>query len=317
MIDSCPISTLNEFHSSEEQIIEKFTHNQNGVKQDDMLRKGVQKRNGALNKHSFSRPTEEVIKNSMAVRTRAEGEDFSKKDHHVKSNCDYFGADPHTTDYSIESLLHKIRNLENEKSYLLKFLENKKNVELEYKKALETQAAFVNSENKKSQFYENEWLHMKSLEYSFINSGKEPLRHALELFYGDSNLYEKLGNLTSTQEIFIANLVEDHKNLIQERNTISRKYQEAVDANFQLYQQNEMLKAQNINLMEKNKDTINEQLENKLNALNDTLICVQKENIRLQETVEQYVRLMKNINKCAEVNSIKDEVDKFKNYLLI
>lgn len=39
---------------------------------------------------------------------------------------------------------------------------------------------------------------------------------------------QKLGRLTSTQEIFIANLIEDHKNLALERNSISRKYQEAV-----------------------------------------------------------------------------------------
>ncbi|EWC78984.1 hypothetical protein C923_00316 [Plasmodium falciparum UGT5.1] len=100
---------------------------------------------------------------------------------------------------------------------------------------------------------------MKSLEYSLINSGKEPLRQSLEMLYDDSNI-NKLGGLTRNQEMFIIKLIEDHKNLNKERSIISKKYNEAVDANFQLYQQNEMLKAQNISLLEKNKDLVNEEL---------------------------------------------------------
>ncbi|EDL43172.1 hypothetical protein PVIIG_03505 [Plasmodium vivax India VII] len=225
--------------------------------------------------------------------------------------------DPRGTDYPIESLLRKIRNLENEKKFLLKSLENKKNVELEYRKALETQAAFISAENKKSRFYENEWLNMKSQEHSFMTSGRAPLRQTLELFYEDDGLYKKLGRLTSTQETFIANLIEDHTNLARERNSLSRKYQEAVDANFQLYQQNEMLKAQNVNLVERNKDVIDQQMEKKLIALNASLIHVQKENIQLRETVEQYKQLIDNIDNSPEVNSIKEELDKFKKCLLM
>ncbi|ETW52046.1 hypothetical protein PFUGPA_05947, partial [Plasmodium falciparum Palo Alto/Uganda] len=87
------------------------------------------------------------------------------------------------------------------------------------------------------------------------------------------NMYiYKLGGLTRNQEMFIIKLIEDHKNLNKERSIISKKYNEAVDANFQLYQQNEMLKAQNISLLEKNKDLVNEELDKKLNALNSSLI---------------------------------------------
>ncbi|KNG78344.1 hypothetical protein PFMG_04576 [Plasmodium falciparum IGH-CR14] len=252
----------------------------------------------------------------------------------MKEKCNHIDRDTITKEISIERLLHKIRNLENEKKFLLRFLENKKNIELEYKKALETQAAYVNSENKKSQFYENEWLNMKSLEYSLINSGKEPLRQSLEMLYDDSNInvlqkkkknsneyhnmyIYKLGGLTRNQEMFIIKLIEDHKNLNKERSIISKKYNEAVDANFQLYQQNEMLKAQNISLLEKNKDLVNEELDKKLNALNSSLIYVQKENIQLQDVLDQYSKLIKNIKDCPDMKAVNDELNKFANYLSI
>ncbi|GAB64953.1 hypothetical protein PCYB_041550 [Plasmodium cynomolgi strain B] len=321
MIDSCPSSALNEFRLSEEQIIENFTRNRNGSKQDaPQLLCAPKRDDDPLNEYPYPRPPDEVEKRRMPVL--APGRGLPPADR-VTLNCNNFD-DPRGTDYPVESLLRKIRNLENEKKYLLKSLENKKNVELEYRKALETQAAFVSAENKKSQFYENEWLHMKSQEHSFMTSGRAPLRQTLELFYEDDDLYKKLGSLTSTQEIFIANLIEDHKDLARERNSISRKYQEAVDANFQLYQQNEMLKAQNINLVERNKDAIDHQMEKNLVALNTSLIHVQKENIQLKETVDQYTQLIENIEKCSEVNtekslvnSIKEELNKFKKYLQI
>ncbi|EAA18604.1 hypothetical protein [Plasmodium yoelii yoelii] len=96
----------------------------------------------------------------------------------------------------------------------------------------------------------------------FRNSGKEPLRQTLKQFYKDPNIYE--------------------------------------NANFQLYQQNEMLKVQNFNFIEKNKDLINEELEKKLTSLNSSLIDVQKENIYLKELVDQYSKLIKNIENCSE-----------------
>ncbi|ANQ06340.1 Uncharacterized protein PCOAH_00009340 [Plasmodium coatneyi] len=313
MIDSCPSSALNEFRLSEEQIIENFTRNRNGSKQDaPQLLCAPKRDDDPLNEYPHLRSPDEVEKRRMPVLAPGRVLPPADRVTHNSSNFD----DARGMDYPIESLLRKIRNLENEKKYLLKSLENKQNVELEYRKALETQAAFVSAENKKSQFYENEWLHMKSKEHSFMTSGRSPLRQTLELFYEDDDLYKKLGRLTSTQETFIANLIEDHKNLAQERNSISRKYQEAVDANFQLYQQNEMLKAQNINLVERNKDAIDQQMEEKLVALNASLIHVQKENIQLRETVDQYTQLIENIEKCPEVNSIKEELNKFKKYLL-
>ncbi|KJP85288.1 hypothetical protein AK88_05070 [Plasmodium fragile] len=309
MIYSCLSNALNEFRLSEEQIIENFTRNQNGSKQDEPQLVCAPKRDDdPLNEYPHSHLPEEVEKLRMPVC--APGRGLPPADR-VTLNCNNFD-DPLNTDYPVESLLRKIRNLENEKKYLLKSLENKKNVELEYRKALETQAAFVSAENKKSHFYENEWLHMKSKEHSFMTSGRAPLRQTLELFYEDDDLYKKLGSLTSTQQIFVANLIEDHKNLARERNSISKKYQEAVDANFQLYQQNEMLKAQNINLVERNKDAIDHQMEEKLVALNASLIHVQKENIQLRERVDQYTQLMEDIEKCSEVNSIKEELNKFK-----
>ncbi|CAA9986701.1 conserved Plasmodium protein, unknown function [Plasmodium knowlesi strain H] len=313
MIYSFPSSALNEFRLSEEQIIENFTRNQNGSKQDTPQLVCAPKRDDdPLNEYLHQRPPNEVERRRMPVL--APGRDLAPTDH-ITLNCNNFD-NARVTDYPIEILLRKIKNLENEKKYLLKSLENKQNVELEYRKALETQAAFVSAENKKSQFYENEWLHMKSQEHSFMTSGKSPMRKTLELFYEDDGLYKKLGRLTSTQEIFIANLIEDHKNLALERNSISRKYQEAVDANFQLYQQNEMLKAQNINLVERNKDAIDHQMEEKLVALNASLIHVQKENIQLREKLDQYTQLIENIEKCYEVNSIKEELTEFKKYLL-
>ncbi|CRG98703.1 conserved Plasmodium protein, unknown function [Plasmodium relictum] len=299
MIESFNIHDLNKFRFSlsEERIIENFTSNKN----DNFL-------------NSISHLPEDT-KNS--IPNHLNGEDISLRDNIKDKNNNIEKKDNNIKNYSIEDLLYKVRNLENEKKYLLKFLEDKKNKELEYMKALETQAAIVNSENKKSKYYENEWLNMKSLEYSLINSGKAPLRQTLELFYEEPNLNEKLGSLTRTQEIFIANLIEDHKNLIKERSTISKKYHEAVDANFQLYQQNEMLKAQNLSLLEKNKDIIDEEIETKLKALNSSLIYVQKENIELKEILDQYSKLIANIKKCSEMNDIMKELDKFKNYLLI
>eukprot|EP00366_Plasmodium_knowlesi_P000389 XP_002257886.1 hypothetical protein, conserved in Plasmodium species [Plasmodium knowlesi strain H] len=303
MIYSFPSSALNEFRLSEEQIIENFTRNQNGSKQDTPQLVCAPKRDDdPLNEYLHQRPPNEVERRRMPVL--APGRDLAPTDHIT------LNYNARVTDYPIEILLRKIKNLENEKKYLLKSLENKQNVELEYRKALETQAAFVSAENKKSQFYENEWLHMKSQEHSFMTSGKSPMRKTLELFYEDDGLYKKLGRLTSTQEIFIANLIEDHKNLALERNSISRKYQEAVDANFQLYQQNEMLKAQNINLVERNKDAIDHQMEEKLVALNASLIHVQKENIQLRDTPHSFSLLP------HQVNSIKEELTEFKKYLL-
>ncbi|EUD66765.1 hypothetical protein C922_02750 [Plasmodium inui San Antonio 1] len=314
MIESFPSSALNEFRLSEEQIIEDFTRNRNGSKQDaPQLVCATKRDDDPLNEYPHRRSPDEVEKRRIPVL--APGRGLSSADRLTLKGNNF--DDPRRTDYPVESLLRKIRNLENEKKYLLKSLENKKNVELEYRKALETQAAFVSAENRKSQFYENEWLHMKSQEHSFMTSGKAPLRQTLELFYEDDDLYKKLGSLTRTQEIFIATLIEDHQNLARERNSISKKYQEAVDANFQLYQQNEMLKAQNINLVERNKDAISDQMEKNLVALNASLIHVQKENTQLRETVEQYTQLIEKIEKCPEVNSIKEELNKFKKYLLI
>ncbi|CRG94350.1 conserved Plasmodium protein, unknown function [Plasmodium gallinaceum] len=301
MIDSFQINDLNKFRFSlsEEKIIENFTGNKN---------------NEFLNDSSIPHILKETKNN---IPNNLNDEYISFQDNLKDKYNDHGENDNRIKNYSIEILLHKIRNLENEKQYLLKFLEDKKNKELEYLKALETQAALVNSENKKSEYYENEWLNMKSLEYSLVNSGKASLRQTLELFYEEPNLYEKLGSLTKIQEIFITNLIEDHKNLIKERSTISKKYHEAVDANFQLYQQNEMLKAQNMNILEKNKDIIDEETENKLKALNSSLIYVQKENIELKEILDQYTKLITNIKKCSEISDIMKELDKFKNYLLI
>ncbi|SBT75646.1 conserved Plasmodium protein, unknown function [Plasmodium ovale] len=57
--------------------------------------------------------------------------------------------------------------------------------------------------------------------------------------------------------------------------------------------------------------------ENKLAALNSSLIQIQKENVQLKEMVSQYSRLITNIRNCPEVNFIKEEMEKFKNCLLI
>ncbi|SBT70552.1 conserved Plasmodium protein, unknown function [Plasmodium malariae] len=303
MNDSFKIRDLNKFRLSEERIIEKFTRDRNEI---------------LLNESPDTHLPVEVERNREPHRSSDECLPLMNT---VKTGCDNHGEEndisTSTKDFFVESLLYKIRNLENEKKYLLKFLEKKKKREIEYKKALEAQAAFVNSESKKYKFYEDEWLHMKSLEYFFINSGEEPLRHKLELFYEDTNLYEKLGSLTGVQEMFIETLIEDHRNLIKEKRSISKKYHEAVDANFQLYQQNEMLKAQNISLLEKSKDIINEELQNKLEALNLSLIYVQKENLHLKEVLDQYSRLITNIKICPAANFLEEELDKFKTYLLI
>ncbi|CDO62374.1 conserved Plasmodium protein, unknown function [Plasmodium reichenowi] len=301
MIDSFQIRDFNKFpfSSNEQKIISHFTNEHNDKFNDNLSQLQI---------------PQELKKN--IITNNLHDEKVILTDNNMKEKCNHIERDTITKEISIERLLHKIRNLENEKKFLLRFLENKKNIELEYKKALETQAAYVNSENKKSQFYENEWLNMKSLEYSLINSGKEPLRQSLEMLYDDSNI-NKLGGLTRNQEMFIIKLIEDHKNLNKERSIISKKYNEAVDANFQLYQQNEMLKAQNISLLEKNKDLVNEELDKKLNALNSSLIYVQKENIQLQDVLDQYSKLIKNIKDCPDMKAVNDELNKFANYLSI
>ncbi|CXH95669.1 conserved Plasmodium protein, unknown function [Plasmodium berghei] len=296
---SSKFNNINDFRVSEENIIETFTKNGNNI---------------FLNK---SRYTELSTGEEKAADVKCSNCDiFSSMDNKTK-NLYLGGNDVLHEESFVKKLLQKIQILENEKKCLLKFLENKKNIELDYKKALETQTVFINSENKKTQFYENEWLEMKSIGYAYLNSGKEPLRQTLKQFYEDPNIYEKLGNLNAIQEMVIANLIEDHKNLIKERKEASKKYYEAVNANFQLYQQNEMLKAQNFNFIEKNKDLINEELEKKLIALNSSLIDVQKENIHLKELVDQYSRLIKNIENCSEINVVTEELDKFKSSLLI
>ncbi|EUT93167.1 hypothetical protein PFAG_00295 [Plasmodium falciparum Santa Lucia] len=255
MINTFQIRDFNKFpfSSNEQKIISHFTNEHNDKFNDNLSQLQI---------------PQELKKN--IITNNLHDEKVILTDNNMKEKCNHIDRDTITKEISIERLLHKIRNLENEKKFLLRFLENKKNIELEYKKALETQAAYVNSENKKSQFYENEWLNMKSLEYSLINNEQ----------YIYIYIY-KLGGLTRNQEMFIIKLIEDHKNLNKERSIISKKYNEAVDANFQLYQQNEMLKAQNISLLEKNKDLVNEELDKKLNALNSSLIYVQKENIQL------------------------------------
>ncbi|SCM05314.1 conserved Plasmodium protein, unknown function [Plasmodium chabaudi adami] len=296
---SSKFNNINDFRVSEENIIETFTNNGNNI---------------FLNK---SRYTELPTGEEKGADIKFSDCDIFSSINNKNKNFYLGGNDILHEDSFVKKLLQKIQILENEKKCLLKFLENKKNIELDYKKALETQAVFMNSENKKSQFYENEWLEMKSIGYAYLNSGKEPLRQTLKQFYDDPNIYEKLGNLNATQEMLIANLIEDHKNLIEERKIVSKKYYEAVNANFQLYQQNEMLKAQNFNFIEKNKDLINEELEKKLTALNSSMIDVQKENIHLKEMIDQYSKLIKNLENCSEIKAINEELDKFKSSLLI
>lgn len=236
----------------------------------------------------------------------------------LNDNCDEYN-DPksNSPEHSKWQLLNKIRNLENEKKQLLQFLEDKKNQEIQYKQVLETQKAIMNSENKKCEFYEKEWLRMRSLEYCLLNSGETPLRDLLEKHYKNGDIYKQIGTLTKTQEKFVVNLIEDHKKLIQEKNIVTKKYHDAVDSNFQLYQQNEMLKAQNICLLDNNTEQIHQELEKKLSALNSSLILVQKENIEMKEILDQYTRLITNIKHCSKMSEITDELNKFSNYISI
>ncbi|SBS81368.1 conserved Plasmodium protein, unknown function, partial [Plasmodium ovale curtisi] len=319
MKDPLQIRHSNTFRLSEERIINNFTRNQSDPiprkLPDPQVPDGV-----GMNMHEEKESDEDFLTSDNAKRNRV------KYDTHVEDN-------------SVEGLLHKIRKLKNEKRYLLKWVNAKRNIETDYLQFIGAQALLFKHKYMKSEFYKDEWLQMKSLDHSLINSGKDPLRQTLELFYEDSNKREKLGSPTSSEERYIANLIKDNEYLINEKDRILKNYYEAVvslasanrsktrekkkdklcipDANFQLYQQNEMLKVQNISLLEKNKDILSEELENKLAALNSSLIQVQKENIQLKEMVNQYSRLITNIRNCPEVNFIKDEMEKFKNCLLI
>ncbi|VWU53172.1 conserved protein, unknown function [Hepatocystis sp. ex Piliocolobus tephrosceles] len=78
-----------------------------------------------------------------------------------------------------------------------------------------------------------------------------------------------------------------------------------------------MLKIQNASLVKKNKDIINEELEKKLTALNESLINVQAENIELTDKIEQYSKLIKNVKSCTEINYVVEELKNFENCLLI
>ncbi|KAI4840394.1 hypothetical protein MKS88_001116 [Plasmodium brasilianum] len=260
MNDSYKIRDLNKFRLSEERIIEKFTRDRNEI---------------LLNESPDTHLPVEVERNREPHRSSDECLPLMNI---VKTGCDNHREEndisTSTKDFFVESLLYKIRNLENEKKYLLKFLEKKKRERLSTKRR-----------------------------WKLRNSGEEPLRHKLELFYEDTNLYEKLGSLTGVQEMFIETLIEDHRNLIKEKRSISKKYHEAV--------------AQNISLLEKSKDIINEELQNKLEALNLSLIYVQKENLHLKEVLDQYSRLITNIKICPAANFLEEELDKFKTYLLI
>ncbi|SBT31613.1 conserved Plasmodium protein, unknown function [Plasmodium ovale wallikeri] len=295
MKDPLQIRHSNTFRLSEERIINNFTRNQSDPFQrklpDPQVPEGV-----GTNIHEEKESDEDFLTSDNAKRNR---------------------DDTHVEDNSVEGLLHKIRKLKNEKRYLLKWVNAKRNIETDYLQFIGAQALFFKHKYMKSEFYKDEWLQMKSLDHSLINSGKDPLRQTLELFYEDSNKREKLGSPTSSEERYIANLIKDNEYLINEKDRILKNYYEAVDANFQLYQQNEMLKVQNISLLEKNKDILSEELENKLAALNSSLIQIQKENVQLKEMVSQYSRLITNIRNCPEVNFIKEEMEKFKNCLLI
>ncbi|EWC78983.1 hypothetical protein C923_00315 [Plasmodium falciparum UGT5.1] len=57
--------------------------------------------------------------------------------------------------------------------------------------------------------------------------------------------------------------------------------------------------------------------DKKLNALNSSLIYVQKENIQLQDVLDQYSKLIKNIKDCPDMKAVNDELNKFANYLSI
>lgn len=293
------------FSSSEESIINQFTMNRSGNCQQEFITNNFYGRG----------QNEKAVEQKL--RTIFEKGTIHCKDNKNIDNFEHEKKEDSMLNYSKEHLLNKIRNLENEKNYLLKFLEDKKNQEVKYKQALETQVAIMNSENKKYEFYEKEWLKFRSLEYYLLNTGKAPLRHLLETHYNDNTIYEKFGNLTKTQESLVANLIEDHKKLLKEKKNISKKYHDAVDSNFQLYQQNEMLKAQNTCLLDNNKDQIHEELEKKMNALNASLIHTQKENIEMREILDQYSRLITNIKQCSEMSEIMNEIDKFGKYITI
>lgn len=292
------------FSLSEENIIKQFTMDKNDNLSHEYLMKQFYE-------------TDNKKEENKNAKNEFINYNIHHQDNEQSENSEYEGRKSNLLNHSEKHLLNKIRNLENEKRYLLQFLEDKKNQEIEYKQALETQVAIMNSENKKSEFYEKEWLKMRSLEYYLINSGKAPLRHILEKHYKDNNIYEKIGSLTNTQKMFVASVIEDHKKLIKEKNTITKKYHDAVDSNFQLYQQNEMLKAQNMCLLNNNTDEIRQELDNKLCALNASLMHVQKENIEMREIIDQYSKLITNIKKCSEISQIKNELDKFGNFVSI
>lgn len=293
------------FSSSEESIINQFTMNRSGNIPQEFL----------TNKFYGRGQDEKYTKQKL--RTLFENGAIHCNDNKCIDNAKHERKEDNMVNYSKEHLLNKIRNLENEKKYLLKFLEDKKNQEVKYKQALEIQVAKMNSENKKYEFYEQEWLKFRSLEYYLLNTGKAPLRHLLEKHYNDDTIYEKFGNLTRTQESLVVNLIEDHKKLLKEKKNISKKYHDAVDSNFQLYQQNEMLKVQNTCLLDNNKDKIHEELEKKMSALNAALIHTQKENIEMREILDQYSRLITNIKQCSEMSDIMTEIDKFGKYITI
>ncbi|VWU50936.1 conserved protein, unknown function, partial [Hepatocystis sp. ex Piliocolobus tephrosceles] len=204
------MDNLNKFSLSEENIIAKFENSQN-----DLL----------LDKTSHQTS---IKQKDMNIDKTNVSHESSFHHTHDKNQDTAVEDDTLTHKYPLKNLLHKIMSLENEKKKLLKFLENKNNTELEYKKALQTQAAVAKSENKKSEFYENEWLHMKSIEYSCMNNKKEQFRKTLELLYKDPKICEKLGNLTESQKLCITNVLKDQNKLVKELNTTSKKYQEAV-----------------------------------------------------------------------------------------
>lgn len=92
MIYSFPSSALNEFRLSEEQIIENFTRNQNGSKQDTPQLVCAPKRDDdPLNEYLHQRPPNEVERRRMPVL--APGRDLAPTDH-ITLNCNNFGNGP-------------------------------------------------------------------------------------------------------------------------------------------------------------------------------------------------------------------------------